>query len=146
MIKEIIRKLFLIREIVSKKGEVHFQRYRILQTSLFSIYIHHILKSDEDKHPHNHPFSFLSIILKGGYVERLWNLKNNKYEMDYTASLAGSYIYRNTKQFHHITLVDPTWTLVFVGKRTNDKWGYLLNNQSILDNESYRILKNTGKL
>lgn len=66
---KIIRFLFLVKEIKSRYGHVHFRRYRLLSTPWFSIYIHHILKSDEDKDPHDHPFNFSSLILSGAYQE-----------------------------------------------------------------------------
>lgn len=51
----IIRKFFLVKEIISKEGEVHFRRYRLLATPWFNIYIHNIRRSDEDIHMHDHP-------------------------------------------------------------------------------------------
>src|SRR5271157_1654536 len=65
----IIRKLFLIKEIISQKGQVHFRRYRLLSTPWFNVYLHQILKSDEDRHFHDHPWSFFSFLLKGSYRE-----------------------------------------------------------------------------
>src|SRR5208282_805597 len=31
--------------------------------------LHHILRSDEDRHLHDHPWPYVTIILKGGYWE-----------------------------------------------------------------------------
>ncbi len=41
---------FLVKEIKSKAGELHFRRWRLLQLPFFAIYIHGIYKSDEDLH------------------------------------------------------------------------------------------------
>lgn len=41
----------------------------ILRTPWGTLRIHHILKSDEGRDFHDHPFSFTSLILRGGYLE-----------------------------------------------------------------------------
>ena len=41
----------MVREIVSREGNVHFRRYRLLWTPRGAVYVHHILVSDQDKHP-----------------------------------------------------------------------------------------------
>lgn len=63
-----------VKEIRSKDGELHFQRWALFDNRWFGIYLHHILKADEDKHPHSHPWSFVAVILKGGYREGLIRL------------------------------------------------------------------------
>lgn len=37
----------------------------------FSVRLHHILRSDVDRHFHDHPWPNLSLILRGGYVEHM---------------------------------------------------------------------------
>jgi hypothetical protein len=49
-------------------GEAYLVR-RAINTPLGGIKLHHILRSDEDRDCHDHPWSFLSIILAGGYFE-----------------------------------------------------------------------------
>lgn len=69
LLSKLINSLLLVKEIKSKQGEVHFRRYRLLQTPWFAIYIHHILISDQDKDMHDHPWNFTSVILEGAYRE-----------------------------------------------------------------------------
>ena len=147
---DIIRRFFIVKEIVSKEGVIHFRRYRLLSTPWFNLYIHNILHSDEDVHPHDHPWHFISLILWGGYIERwmsayenyrFWMgrpLRTDKHTM-------GSVIFHNAKDFHQITLLKPSvWTLVFTwGKRKS--WGYQTRSGWI-DHQTYRQLKNEGKL
>lgn len=47
--------IFLIKEIKSKTGDLHFRRWRIIETPWFSIYVHGIYKADEEAHLHDHP-------------------------------------------------------------------------------------------
>lgn len=50
-------------------GEAYLDRIRIIETPYFNIFYHKILRSDWDRALHDHPWSFLSIILSGGYTE-----------------------------------------------------------------------------
>jgi hypothetical protein len=47
-------------------------RLRIVQTPWFGIYLHDIHEDDGDRDPHNHPWSFLSFVLRGYYTERVY--------------------------------------------------------------------------
>jgi hypothetical protein len=152
----IIRKLFLVKEIISKAGQVHFRRYRLLETRWFSIYVHNILHSDEDKDPHDHPFSFLALMLWGSYLEEWLGAyedvyywappKGSGHELRRSVRSIGSIYYHPAKDFHKITLLKPSvWTLVFAGPRTRNGWGYQTKNGWI-NFKDYRQLKNEGKL
>lgn len=37
-----------------------------------NIYLHEIMRSDDDPDPHDHPWDFTSIILRGGYRDEQW--------------------------------------------------------------------------
>jgi len=139
MIRDIIRKLFLVKEIISKEGNVHFRRWRILQTPWFAIYVHNILRSVEDKDPHDHPWWFMSLILWGGYVEDRVD-ENGRKSRHYR--FAGRMFSCKTTEFHKIRLMRPTWTLVLTGPRTHELWGYMTEDGWI-DHVTYRERKNT---
>lgn len=136
----LFRKLFLVKEIMSRSGTVHFQRYRVLSTPWFQIYLHKISQSDNDTDPHDHPFRFTSIILKGSYREFLatspnWSVKQESI-FDF-----GSIIRRNHTDAHRIELISScVWSLVFVTKRTG-VWGYQTPD-GWFDHKTYRALKN----
>jgi hypothetical protein len=68
LIKKIIKKLFLAKEIISKEGVLHFRRWRIIECLLFNIYIHKIYVKDNDLH--DHPWNYFSLILSGSYIEK----------------------------------------------------------------------------
>lgn len=143
LFSRIIRKLFLVKEIVSQMGKVHFRRYRLLSTPWFNIYIHHILSSDLDVDPHDHPFSFHSLILKGAYQELC------KYEPYFDEGFhcckhyAGQVVVHKAEDAHKITLLTPdVWTLVVTSGRTRD-WGYRLSDGTWVQHQEYRRLKNS---
>lgn len=150
---KLIRWLFLTKEIVSKEGGVHFRRYRLLSTPWFNIYVHQILRSDEEKHFHDHPWSFTSYILKGSYWERWTEYPDHPYQLDSTYSseppAPGMKVRRVIKHHaedaHKLTLLTPeVWTLVFTSGRER-VWGYH-TEQGWIDFKTYRELKNEGRL
>jgi hypothetical protein len=47
----------------------YIRRLHVLKTPWFAICLHWILKPDPEPHLHDHPVSFLSIVLRGGYAE-----------------------------------------------------------------------------
>lgn len=135
-------------EIRSRAGVLHFKRWAIIECKWFNIYIHYIARSDMDKHPHNHPWNFTSVVLKGGYVEKrtksLWAL-TQPVQYKYI-EFALPYMIREMKGFHtyhKIRLLKPTYTLVFTGPRINDDWGYLVDGKHVVADE-YRKRKNAN--
>lgn len=93
--------------------------------------LHHICTPDLDREFHNHPWSFVSIVLRGGYVERRphydeprWQLGANE-EQSYTVTrLAGDVAFRSYRDRHRIVHVLPdTWTLVIMGPK-RQTWGF----------------------
>jgi hypothetical protein len=128
----------LIKEIRSKEGKLHFRRWQILKTPWFSIYIHGIYAPDQDKHLHNHPWDYKSLVLKGSYIEETNNGVN--------LLKFGSVTSRNGEDYHKIKtlLTNSVYTLFIVSpaKRT---WGYQVNGKCMY-NEEYRKLKNQNLL
>lgn len=156
----------LVKEIRNRDGELHFKRWQWLSTPWFSVYTHYIAKSDEDKHPHSHPWQFLSIILWGSYIETVTEItcmdcQKNLEEMGkngrdvwlpcpmkysvFTRMLTGMAFRKAKYQYHKIKLHCPTYTLVITGRHSDD-WGYLIekDNESVqhIHHEEYRKLKN----
>jgi hypothetical protein len=97
----------------------------------FNIFVHKFLKSDTED-VHDHPWPFLTVILKGGYYE--WTPQfNSKGEK--IAEIArwygpGSVRWASASQYHRVEL-DPDvecWTLFMPGIKTRD-WGFLVKNK-----------------
>jgi hypothetical protein len=140
-LSKIVRSLFLVKEIKSKMGEVHFRRYRLIQTKWFAVYIHQILRSDQDRDMHDHPWNFTSVILEGAYREASSYppLFDKVYVRDY---YSGDVIEHKAEDAHKLTLVsDQVWTLVFVSGRER-VWGYQTPSGWVPHDE-YRKMKNS---
>lgn len=118
------KKLILVKKIVSQKGVTHFRRWRLFWSPWGSIYLHNITNSDLDIDPHDHPWDFSSLIIKGSYSE-VSRYPIDDYKVDYTKVYKpGMVNTKKTVDCHKLTLLTPSvWTLVFVGKRKHD-WGY----------------------
>lgn len=143
MLTSFFRKLFLIKEIVSKMGVVHFRRYRLLSTPWFKIYLHNIRQSDEDKFLHDHPWSFVSFIIRGGYREDSaisphWSDIKTRY------TGPGSMVRHHHTDVHKLTLTSPeVWSLVFVSNQTHE-WGYQVTGRGWVQHDAYRAMKRAG--
>ena len=87
--------------------------------------------ADDDRHMHDHPFSFLSIILVGYYVEArprfpIPVFKPSGREHFYiVVRKSWSVAYRRTTDRHIIVQVPPegVWTLVFMSPKRQE-WGF----------------------
>ena len=127
-------------EIRSKEGVLHFKRFCYFSCRWFGIYKHIITQADKDKHEHDHPWNFLSIILKGSYAEYV------NGELGVRSLFSFKY---NKATFHHklagiVGKNDRCVTFVITGRRFR-KWGYVTKGGWI-DHETYRKLKREDKL
>ncbi len=147
--------LFEKRTIFRKEGVPYLIRWNLLgigiDSSWFSIKIHNIRASDEEC-LHNHPWAFLSIILKGGYTEytrykpgmlqKKWRYhhfsEKNLLHICSKYFGAGSFLFRPARWSHRLKLENrwkiekneliinnpiPVWTLVFTFKKVQT-WGF----------------------
>ena len=127
-----------VLEIRSKKGKLHFQRWRLIEILGRGIFIHHFTRSDKDLHLHDHPWDFYSLVLKGGYVEltKDGTVTRNPGDFGFIAA----------EKLHQIKslLTDSSWTLIFRGKRKR-VWGYDVDGEWV-DNIKYRQRKILNRL
>lgn len=96
-------------------------RLRLIQTPLGGIYLHKLCGPDSRSVLHNHPWSFVSFVLSGGYTEFV---PGPYYAQSRYVKRVNVKPFNNS--YHWIAELDktPTWTLVFVGRRRR-VWGYL---------------------
>lgn len=105
-------------------GEIYLARIRLIQTPWFGILLHDIYEPDMDRDPHDHPWTFWSLVLRGGYKEMLWSYPNHLDSWKYRVHSRFSIHRMDTDKAHMITeLFGPTRTLIFHGPRVR-KWGF----------------------
>lgn len=92
------------------------RRYILLRTPVGNLYVHHFIRSDFDRAFHDHPWWFVTLILRGGYIEHTpqGNFRRR----------AGSILFRPARWLHWVEVGKPAWTLLFVGPKSRE-WGFL---------------------
>lgn len=140
---------FVIRD---EHGDAYLVRYRLIPWGPVRLYLHHVLRSDNDRHLHDHPFDFWSLILWGGYYEELGSVAaDGVFARDPPRWRGpGTLLRRRAKQPHrlilpqrtvlcvedydgvmqHVTSVQrprPAWTLVLRGPKRRE-WGFYIDD------------------
>lgn len=123
----------------------YLTRWHLFDRPNFHIYLHRFNRSDRDRELHDHPWSFFSIILWGGYTEvslagahrprvlRFGGENLTTYQARLTsASLKrrrfywpGSVLFRRARWAHRIEIADgkTAWSLVIALKKERS-WGF----------------------
>jgi hypothetical protein len=154
LIERLLTKLLpyvdIIKEVEGRKV-VYLRRFFIWRGKR-NIYLHHILRSDDDPDPHTHPWDFTSVILSNGYVDETWEfipspseyytevLDENQQEVPGVRSTDpiyescwrfGTIKHRKAEHIHRVLLLEgPCWTLVFTGPRIQS-WGFVKPHQYV---------------
>lgn len=127
---------FTRAQIRGKDGSLYMDRWYILYfPRLFSIRIHHIVRPDLDRWPHDHPWTFVSFILRGGYIEEV--CRPHQFEIGLTTDGPSwvPYHIRRIRRFNFKTETDlhritkfsrkqGAWTLVITGPELRE-WGFM---------------------
>lgn len=113
-----------------------YMRRWLLKTPWFMLRVHHILRGDKDGEFHDHPMSFLSVILKGGYTEHtpvrglVPKLQNFIDQCKGGISFAqfygpGSVIFRRGEDLHWLELPPgkTAWTFLITSPFYR-RWGF----------------------
>lgn len=112
-------KLFYKDYLESPDG-IYMKRYHLLASKYLSIRIHHIVQSDYEKFAyHDHPWGFISILLKGWYIERMPGYSK-------LTRISPSIAFRAASALHTIVGVSDggAWTLIICGRRKK-MWGFV---------------------
>ncbi len=142
--------------IVGKDGSVYMERYWLFnpfpESSSqrkrwqfpISIRLHHIMRPDEDRNPHDHPWHFRTIILRGWYDEVRplvysdpWSRKARYvgllgmlfWETRHTEGHTST---RKFGEYHRISEVSEggVWTMFITGKYRGT-WGFLVDGVKV---------------
>ena len=106
---------WLPKKHIGGDGGTFFIRYTLAKTPWFAVYLHRFFRGDIDRCLHDHPWPFISVVLKGGY----WEVMSDGYHW----RRPGSILWRPAKTAHRIECGPGTWSLVVVGRRVRD-WGF----------------------
>jgi hypothetical protein len=104
-------------------------------------FLHLINQSDEGRDPHDHPNSFRTTILRGGYHEAIYYPKNQKFRTTYglchyRRASEGDTLDNPVGHTHMVTLIAPTWTWV-VGWNGGGRWGFWVLSPTDADSDRW---------
>lgn len=94
-----------------------------------SIRLHHIMRPDHDRHCHDHPWDFRTVVLNGYYDE----IRQTTYGLDeFHIREPGDTATLRFGQFHRITAVSEggVWTL-FITRGYQGTWGFSVDGEKI---------------
>lgn len=107
---------------IGKMDDVYMQRWWVIpRNRLFNIYLHHFLRSDDDRALHDHPWLNCSILLDGSYTEHTISAGGVNHHVEYQA---GAFKLRGPRYAHRVELTNgPCWSLFITGP-TVRSWGF----------------------
>lgn len=133
------------------------------------LFVHYIHQSDQDRHPHDHPWDFKSLILHGGYYDKvpIFAVNDGSGRMGrreefedvmgpdlifshYSKNLLtrGMWNHKTTRQLHAVELLDPTQptiTLVWAGPKKAE-WGFFTEDGWVHNQEYTKDNHNQPKV
>lgn len=102
-------------------------------TDRIAIRLHHILRSDADRHMHDHPAWNVSIVLRGGYYELMptrpdggdWHEGQEVEDFTSVWRGPGSVVFRRASSRHRLVIpYGMTCLSVFILGRKSQSWGF----------------------
>jgi hypothetical protein len=97
-------------------------RWVLIRFEAWGVYLHKFLRSDYERATHDHPWPFISIILRGGYFE-VHDQTTDRSEIEEYRK-PGSVLLRPAAWRHRVVLNGkPSWSLILVGRRCQ-RWGF----------------------
>jgi len=151
MIKRLLQRLGRHRVIMDRENnEPYLERYYLFlkdRTNFpFNIFLHKFLKGDPAD-VHDHPWSYRTIILVGGYYEWTPIFNPAGLMIGEKRSWCGPGHTRKCEpnSYHRIELKPntPCWTLFMPGRQERD-WGFLVDNNWVA-HEDYFVNKQKEK-
>lgn len=137
MLKKLFTRLGRYRVIMDREdNEPYLERYYIFlrdrQWFPFNIFIHKFLKSDPDD-LHDHPWPYMTIILRGGYWE--WTKDSTTPQW----KGAGQIRFGHSTDYHRIELEPGVdcWTMFCPGPKLRD-WGFLVKNKWVQHEQYFK--------
>lgn len=103
---------------IGPANDLYLRRWVLLKARLLRVYVHHFLRSDDDRALHDHPADSIGIIIWGRYVEVMPS--EGKLRLPFVP------VFRRAADAHRVQLIDnkPVWTL-FIRGPTVREWGFL---------------------
>lgn len=111
----------------------------LLQKCGVAVRVHQILRSDNDRHFHDHPWNYCSVILRGGYLESRPLFESGIYQgLDSEWYEPGAILFRRATDWHKLYIDGgkTCWTL-FITTKYKQKWGFLMKPENKIPYDGY---------
>lgn len=114
--------------IIGAESDPYLIRWWVIpRNKWFNIYLHNMVRDDEDRALHDHPWLNASVILRGGF----WEVVPSKARAGYEQlkwRKPGQVVFRRAKSAHRLMLQTgpsrvPSWSLFITGPVVR-KWGF----------------------
>ena len=89
----------------------YLHRWKLFGAGRFMARVHRILDIDRTPFLHNHPFAYLSVVLRGGYDERVMMSDGS---LRVVSRKAGSIVFRSANDFHRIDKIHGCCVTLFL--------------------------------
>lgn len=101
-------------------GDGYLYRWWVIpRNKIFNIYLHGIVRDDDDRALHDHPWWNVSLILSGSYIEHMPGSRSRRLR-------AGDVVFRRARALHLLSIpdgVEIVWSLFVTGPKLRT-WGF----------------------
>jgi len=118
----------------------YFKRWAIIFNK-WSVRLHRWYGDDDSRAPHNHPYWFITFVIRGGYDDVSYEVDENKIctVKDMDKLRAFSWRYRPADHLHQVLNVRPnTWTILITGPAVA-RWGFWLKGKLIKRDKYFAV-------
>lgn len=107
--------------VIGDPSRPYMRRWWVIpRNPIFNIYLHNILRDDDDRALHDHPWLNLSIVLAGGYFDVTAD-RGGHLHKKWVAP--GSIKFRSPWTAHRLVAPSPAWSLFITGPKMR-VWGF----------------------
>jgi hypothetical protein len=108
--------------VIGQPGNDYLRRWFVIpRNRFFNVYLHHFIRSDDDRALHDHPWWNVSLLLDGEYVEHTIPAGGVNRRILYRG---GDLKFRSARYAHRVELTaGACWSLFITGPRVRD-WGF----------------------
>lgn len=100
-----------------------FTRFQLVKTRWGNVYLHRLWCPNTHPNCHDHPWSFWTLLLKGGYLE--FHVDSDLQDDGiWVRRKPGQFLYRPAEWSHNVvTPFGVSWSLVLTGPKERE-WGF----------------------
>lgn len=110
---------------IPPEGDLYLRRLHIVKTPIGALMLHWIKRPDKHRDLHDHPISFLSIILRGSYLEERGRIGDDEHH--YRHRHWFNFVSAHRDKHRIIAVHGDVLTLVLAGPKVRE-WGFWTQN------------------